>query len=96
MRATIWTGLCAAVLSVGTAGLMAQTTTTSTPSSQQSSGSNADNKITVTGCLKAAPAMPDAAASPTGTSGTVQRDRHDGNHRHDRYGRGHGRAARAG
>src|SRR3954452_21612544 len=74
MRHAIWTGTCAAIVSVATAGILAQTTA-QTPTPQQSTPSSSDNnKITVTGCLKAAPsATGDAAGASTtaGTSGTT-------------------------
>jgi hypothetical protein len=73
MRQTIWTGTCAAIVSIATAGMLAQTTA-QTPA-PQTTPAGAD-KITVTGCLKAAPSMPgDTAAAanpnPTGTAGTT-------------------------
>ena len=80
MRQTIWTGTCAAIVTVATAALFAQTpaqqppppTPPQTPAPQTSAPSASANKITVTGCLKAAPAAPgDAAATPAGTTGTA-------------------------
>ncbi|MGH9142705.1 MAG: hypothetical protein ACRD2I_16360 [Vicinamibacterales bacterium] len=71
MRHTIWTGTCAAIVSVAAAGLLAQTPA-QTPAAQ-SPASNTNKKITVTGCLKAAPQMPGdvASAATTGTTGTT-------------------------
>jgi len=83
MRQTIWTGTCAAIVTVATAALFAQTpaqqppppTPPQTPAPQTSAPSASANKITVTGCLKAAPAAPgDAAATPAGTTGTTGTD----------------------
>jgi hypothetical protein len=75
MNRRVWTGTCAAIIGVATAGILAQTPTpTATP--QQSAPSNSDTKIVVTGCLTAAPAIPSDTASaanpnPTGTAGTT-------------------------
>jgi hypothetical protein len=80
-RDTIWTGTCAAIVSFATAGMLAQTPaqtptpqTPQTPTPPQSSPSSPD-KITVTGCLKAAPMASDTASAanpnPTGTAGTT-------------------------
>ena len=79
----IWTGTCAAVVTFATAGMLAQTPaqtpTPQTPTPQtpapQTAPASAD-KITVTGCLKAAPPMVgDTAAAanpnPTGTAGAA-------------------------
>ena len=69
MRAHIWTATCAAIVGMATAGILAQSA--QTPSSTPSSS---DKKITVTGCLAAAPSMPgDVTATPgtTGTAGTA-------------------------
>jgi hypothetical protein len=82
MRAPIWTGMCAALVSVATAGIMAQQAQTpqtsptpqTTPTPQSSSPSTADKKITLTGCLKAAPqAAGDVNSAPvaTGTAGSA-------------------------
>ena len=82
-RDTIWTAACAALVSFATAGMLAQTAaqtptppTPQTTTPQQSSASTSDKKITVTGCLKAAPNMPGDTTSaanpnPTGTAGTT-------------------------
>jgi hypothetical protein len=71
MRHTIWTGTCAAIVGVATAGILAQTTP-QTATTQQSTPASSDNKITVTGCLKAAPQAGDTASAATtaGTTGT--------------------------
>ena len=58
-----WTAACSAIIGCATAAMMAQT-----PAPSQSTASN-DKKITVTGCLTAAPSA--SAASPTGTTGTA-------------------------
>jgi len=82
MNRRAWTGTCAAVVSLATAGLLAQTApqtapqTTPQPPAQQSAPSSSANKITVVGCLKAAPpAATDTAtaanANPAGTTGTA-------------------------
>jgi hypothetical protein len=75
MNRRAWTGACATIVSLATAGVLAQTTAqTPTP---QSTPSSSDNKITVTGCLKPAPAMPSDTASaanpnPTGSAGSTE------------------------
>ena len=82
MRQTIWTGTCAAIVTVATAALFAQTpaqqppapTPAQPPASQTSTPAASANKITVTGCLKAAPAAPGDATSPAGTTGTTGTD----------------------
>jgi hypothetical protein len=67
MRKTIWTGLCGAIIGATTIAMAAQTS--STP--QTSASASADKKITVTGCLKAAPsAATDTAAATAATAGT--------------------------
>jgi hypothetical protein len=79
MRSTIWTGACTAMVGFATAAMFAQTPAPQqTPSpqqttpSQQSAAPSSDKRITVTGCLKAAPSeTPSAAAAPTGTAGTT-------------------------
>jgi hypothetical protein len=90
MRASIWTGMCAAVVSVATVGMMAQqppapqTSPTAqtpqtapapqtTPAPQATTPTSTEKKITLTGCLKAAPqAAGDVnSASPTGTAGSA-------------------------
>jgi hypothetical protein len=78
MRATIWTGMCAALVSVATAGMMAQQppppqAPQTTPTPQSSTPPSTDKKITLTGCLKAAPqASSDVnTASATGTAGSA-------------------------
>jgi hypothetical protein len=82
MRQTIWTGTCAAIVTVATAALFAQTpaqqppapTPAQPPASQTTTPSASANKITVTGCLKAAPTAPGATTSPAGTTGTTGTD----------------------
>jgi hypothetical protein len=77
MKQTIWTGTCAAIVTFATAAIFAQTPQTPTPTPAQppapqaSAPSSSDKKITVTGCLKAAPQLPTDAASPAGTTGTT-------------------------
>jgi hypothetical protein len=84
MRQTIWTGTCAAIVSLATAGMFAQppaqTPTPQTPTPQtstpqtaapQSTPSSSDNKVTVTGCLKAAPQATGDTASAATTAGTT-------------------------
>ena len=73
MNRRVWTGTCATIVSLAAAGMLAQTTA-QTPTPQQTDPSSSENKITVTGCLKAAPEMPAAdatATSPTGTAGST-------------------------
>jgi hypothetical protein len=88
MRADIWTGMCTAIVSVATVGAFAQapqqtttpqTTTPQTATPQTTPGttptppSSSDKKITVTGCLKAAPQAAGDVTSPapTGTAGST-------------------------
>jgi hypothetical protein len=82
MNRRAWTGTCAAVVSLATAGVLAQTAPQTAPQptpqtpAQQSAPSSSANKITVTGCLKAAPsAATDTAtaanANPAATTGTA-------------------------
>jgi hypothetical protein len=75
MKQTIWTGTCAAIVTFATAAIFAQTpaqtpqTPAQPPSPQSSAPPTSDKKITLTGCLKAAPPMAGDAAA--GTSGTT-------------------------
>ena len=80
MRASIWTGMFATVVSVATVGMMAQQPPTpqtapapQTTPAPQATPSSTDKKITLTGCLKAAPqsASDVNTASPTGTAGSA-------------------------
>jgi hypothetical protein len=94
MRAPIWTGMFAGIVSVATVGMMAQQPPTpqtqpptpptsqtpqttpapqTAPAPQSTSPSSTDKKITLTGCLKAAPqAAGDVnTASATGTAGSA-------------------------
>src|SRR5262249_47864326 len=69
MKKTMWTGTATAIVAAATVAAMAQA-----PGAQQSSGRSVDKRVTVTGCLKAAP--PSAAdagttTAPTGTTGTT-------------------------
>ena len=66
MTNKVWTIACSAILGFATTA-MAQTAPPS-----QSNPSSADQKITVTGCLAAAPASPAASTAPgaVGTTGT--------------------------
>src|SRR6266568_222249 len=66
MRNRIWSGTFAAIVGAAAVTLAAQTTTPQTPTP---SSSSSDKKITVTGCLQAAP--PTAPDTTTGTSGTT-------------------------
>src|SRR4051812_47160643 len=71
MRQTIWTGTCAVIVSFATAGMLAQSAA-QTPAPPQGAPSSSDQKITVTGCLKAAPQMANNnTADAAGTSGTA-------------------------
>ncbi len=65
MTKTIWTGTCAAVVSLSTAIIVAQAPA---PTPQQDRSSTSDQRITVTGCLKAAPP---SSSETTGASGAV-------------------------
>jgi hypothetical protein len=83
MNRRVWTGTCAAMISLATAGMLAQAPAQTpaqppvqTPTPQQSAPPSSDKKIVVTGCLKAAPAIPGDTASaanpnPTGTAGSA-------------------------
>jgi hypothetical protein len=92
MKPRIWTGTCAAIVGLATAGMLAQTpaqpptsqqstpqtaTPQPSPTQPQTATSSTDQKVTVTGCLKAAPqaasdtANAGTAASPTGTTGAA-------------------------
>jgi hypothetical protein len=73
MRAPIWTGMCAALVSVATVGMMAQEPQTSPTPQSSSTPSSTDKKITLTGCLKAAPQVASDVntASATGTAGSA-------------------------
>jgi hypothetical protein len=77
MRANVWTGVCAAIVSVAAVGVFAQEPQTpQTPAAPQAAPSSSNKKITVTGCLRAAPAMATDTVSaanpnPTGTEGTT-------------------------
>ena len=78
MRANVWTGVCAAIVSVATVGAFAQapqqTPTPQDPAAQKTAPPSSDSKkITLTGCLKAAPPMAGDVTSPapTGTAGAT-------------------------
>lgn len=83
MRSTIWTGACTAMVGFATAAMFAQTPSPQQPPSpqqttpsQQSAAPSSDKRITVTGCLKAAPSNPasdvaSATGGATGTAGTT-------------------------
>jgi hypothetical protein len=76
MNRRVWTGTCAAIVSFATAGMLAQTTA-QTPAPQQSTPSSSATKVTVVGCLKAAPGIAGDTASaanpsPTGTAGSTE------------------------
>jgi hypothetical protein len=66
MTKGIWTGTCAAAIGLATAVAFAQT-----PAPQQNQKSNTDQRITVTGCLKAATPAAGETSGATGTSGTA-------------------------
>jgi hypothetical protein len=75
MNRRVWTGTCAAIVSLATSGMLAQTSAQA-PAAPQSAPSSSE-KITVTGCLKAAPSTPGDTASvanpsPTGTAGSTE------------------------
>ena len=75
MRANVWTGMCAAIVSVAAVGVFAQEPQTpQPPAAPQATPATSDSpKITVTGCLKAAPSMAGdvTSATPTGTAGST-------------------------
>ena len=71
MTKTIWIGTASAIVAVASVAVMAQA-----PAPQQTPGTSPARQITVTGCLKPAPAAGDAtttAGTPgaTGTAGAV-------------------------
>lgn len=80
MTKTIWTGTFGAIVGAATIAALAQApapqqgrTQSSTPSAQSSapaSSTAADHKITVTGCLQAAPSEATDQATTAGTAGT--------------------------
>jgi len=66
--------MCAAIVSVAAVGVFAQEPQTSPkPATPQAAPSSSDKKITVTGCLKAAPqaASDVTSATPKGTAGST-------------------------
>src|SRR5262245_8503071 len=63
MTKTIWTGTCGSIIVGAAVAAMAQT-----PTAQQNTSPSAEQKMTVTGCLRAAP--PAGAAETAGTTGT--------------------------
>jgi hypothetical protein len=65
MKKTIWTGTCSVIVGVATVVITAQT------SSPPQSSTSSDRKVTVTGCLKAAPPTSADATAPAGTAGTA-------------------------
>jgi hypothetical protein len=78
MRANVWTGVCAAIVSVAAVGVFAQEprppqTPTQPPAPQATPSRSDSKKITVTGCLKAAPPIAGdvSSATPTGTAGAT-------------------------
>jgi hypothetical protein len=79
MTTRIWTAACAAIVGVATIGITAQTpqqqqpppTPTPQTAPAPQSVAPAPGDITVTGCLKEAPATAPDPASPVGTSGTT-------------------------
>jgi pilus assembly protein FimV len=66
MIRTIWTGTCATIIAGAAVAAMAQT-----PPAQQNTNPSADQKVTVTGCLRAAPPAGADAAATAGTTGTA-------------------------
>jgi hypothetical protein len=73
MKRTIWTGTCTAIIGLATALIAAQApaTQSSTPGQPQTSSSTSDRRITVTGCLKAAPPSSTDATGAAGAAGTT-------------------------
>jgi hypothetical protein len=70
MKRRIWTGVFTAIVGFSTAAGIAQTSSSPQGNSPPSNPSSADRKITVTGCLKAAPPR-SAASTMTGAAGTA-------------------------
>jgi hypothetical protein len=67
MRNRIWSGAFATIVGIATVGLTAQTT----PPPQTTAAPSSENKVTVTGCLQAAPAGMPGATGTSGTTGTT-------------------------
>jgi len=66
MIRTIWTGTCISIIAGAAVAAMAQT-----PPAQQNTNPSAEQKISVTGCLRAAPPAGAEAAATAGTTGTA-------------------------
>ena len=66
MIRTIWTGTCSSIIAGAAVAAMAQT-----PPAQQNANPSAEQKITVTGCLRSAPPAGADAAATAGTTGTA-------------------------
>ena len=66
MIKTIWTGTCASIVAGAAVAVIAQA-----PPPQQNANPSAEQKITVTGCLKAAPTAGADATTTAGTAGTA-------------------------
>ena len=67
-KKSIWMGVCTAIVGFAVTALAAQT---QPPASGQSSRSTNDQRVTVTGCLKAAPSTDTGAAGTAGTTGAT-------------------------
>jgi hypothetical protein len=70
MKTSIWTGTCAAVIAVSTAAMMAQAPQTpqtppQTPPAPPTAPQSNQDKVTVTGCLRAAPSSTSSSAAAT-------------------------------
>ena len=63
MKKSIWSGVCTAIVGFAAAAMAAQTPASSQSANQPSN----DHRVTVTGCLAAAPSS--GADTPTGTTG---------------------------
>ena len=67
MRKTIWAGTFGAFVGAATIAMLAQAPTPQQTQPPPSTSASSAERITVTGCLKAAP----SAGAETGTSGTA-------------------------
>ena len=80
MRNIISAGTCSAIIAAATISIMAQAPSpqttapqpqTATQPPQTATNASSEKRVTVTGCLKPAPAATDTASAATGTAGTT-------------------------
>ena len=70
MKTSIWTGTCATIIAISTAAMMAQAPQTpqtppQTPPAPPTAPQSNQDKVTVTGCLRAAPSSTSSTAAAT-------------------------------